>query len=87
MSLEDIALPRFESSSCDGFKIEDLKPGDRKAGGGEGIRTPDPMVANHVLCQLSYRPWIFPARECGRKKEPHFRGVRSVSTVDALRAV
>jgi hypothetical protein len=25
-------------------------------GGGEGIRTPDPMVANHVLCQLSYTP-------------------------------
>jgi hypothetical protein len=27
-------------------------------GGGEGIRTPDPMVANHVLCQLSYTPLI-----------------------------
>jgi hypothetical protein len=26
------------------------------AGGGEGTRTPDPMVANHVLCQLSYTP-------------------------------
>ena len=25
-------------------------------GGGEGTRTPDPMVANHVLCQLSYTP-------------------------------
>jgi hypothetical protein len=25
-------------------------------GGGEGSRTPDPMVANHVLCQLSYTP-------------------------------
>lgn len=29
---------------------------DRSLGGGEGIRTPDPMVANHVLCQLSYTP-------------------------------
>ena len=29
---------------------------DRSFGGGEGIRTPDPMVANHVLCQLSYTP-------------------------------
>ena len=29
---------------------------DRKAGGGEGIRTPDPRVANAVLCQLSYTP-------------------------------
>jgi hypothetical protein len=26
-------------------------------GGGEGTRTPDPMVANHVLCQLSYTPF------------------------------
>ena len=25
-------------------------------GGGEGIRTPDPRVANAVLCQLSYTP-------------------------------
>ena len=30
------------------------------AGGGEGIRTPDPMVANHVLCQLSYTPESLP---------------------------
>ena len=29
---------------------------DRIAGGGEGIRTPDPRVANAVLCQLSYAP-------------------------------
>ena len=27
-----------------------------KLGGGEGIRTPDPRVANAVLCQLSYTP-------------------------------
>ena len=26
------------------------------SGGGEGIRTPDPRVANAVLCQLSYTP-------------------------------
>jgi hypothetical protein len=25
-------------------------------GGPEGIRTPDPLVANQVLSQLSYRP-------------------------------
>ncbi len=30
------------------------------AGGGEGIRTPDPRVANAVLCQLSYTPEAFP---------------------------
>ena len=28
----------------------------RSSGGGEGIRTPDPRVANAVLCQLSYTP-------------------------------
>ena len=28
-------------------------------GGGEGIRTPDPRVANAVLCQLSYTPKQF----------------------------
>ena len=27
-----------------------------RSGGGEGIRTPDPRVANAVLCQLSYTP-------------------------------
>src|SRR5689334_18659357 len=30
------------------------------AGGGEGIRTPDPRVANAVLCQLSYAPDSLP---------------------------
>ena len=30
--------------------------GNRQVGGGEGIRTPDPRVANAVLCQLSYAP-------------------------------
>ncbi len=29
---------------------------NRIAGGPEGIRTPDPLVANQVLSQLSYRP-------------------------------
>ena len=33
--------------------------------GGEGIRTPDPMVANHVLCQLSYTPWATPKTALG----------------------
>ena len=33
--------------------------------GGPGeVRTPDPMVANHVLSQLSYRP-IFPYNHTG----------------------
>jgi hypothetical protein len=37
----------------------DLPIGNLKSamfGGGEGIRTPDPRVANAVLCQLSYTP-------------------------------
>ena len=32
-------------------------------GGGEGIRTPDPRVANAVLCQLSYTPDKFEISE------------------------
>ena len=38
------------------FKIAD-------SGGGEGIRTPDPRVANAVLCQLSYTPDKFEISE------------------------
>ena len=42
-------------------KFEITNPGSDRAahpkpGGGEGIRTPDPRVANAVLCQLSYTP-------------------------------
>ena len=33
-----------------------MKPEIADPGGGEGIRTPDPRVANAVLCQLSYTP-------------------------------
>ena len=33
-------------------------------GGGEGIRTPDPRVANAVLCQLSYTPDTLPIGDC-----------------------
>ncbi len=30
-------------------------------GGAEGIQTPDPLIANQVLYQLSYSPiiWVF----------------------------
>ena len=51
----NIWLPTFKSSSFelahrqfDAIRIA--------SGGGEGIRTPDPRVANAVLCQLSYTP-------------------------------
>jgi hypothetical protein len=72
MFVQDIWLPPFEDSSSDrGLKFRPIlrseisnlrSPGtDRRdsspgAGGGEGIRTPDPRVANAVLCQLSYTP-------------------------------
>jgi hypothetical protein len=42
----------------------DSQPRDSD-GGGEGTRTPDPMVANHVLCQLSYTPK--PTSKCSRR--------------------
>jgi hypothetical protein len=45
-------LNHFKSEIGD-FK---LKFAIADPGGGEGIRTPDPRVANAVLCQLSYTP-------------------------------
>jgi hypothetical protein len=41
-------------SQISDFKFQNHQHG---IGGGEGTRTPDPMVANHVLCQLSYTPF------------------------------
>jgi hypothetical protein len=48
--------PYLEGSSFDYLrsKISNLR--SPEPGGGEGIRTPDPRVANAVLCQLSYTP-------------------------------
>jgi hypothetical protein len=52
-----IGLPPIECSSIDCLKNRQLAIANRQyLGGGEGSRTPDPMVANHVLCQLSYTP-------------------------------
>ena len=39
-------------------------------GGGEGIRTPDPRVANAVLCQLSYAPISISEMVAGAGFEP-----------------
>src|ERR1700694_5372075 len=44
-------------------------------GGGEGIRTPDPRVANAVLCQLSYTPdnianWRLPIANFNYRSAP-----------------
>jgi hypothetical protein len=47
---------RFFKSEISDFEISDLKPEITDPGGGEGTRTPDPRVANAVLCQLSYTP-------------------------------
>jgi hypothetical protein len=52
-----IGLLPIECSSIDCLKNRQLAIANRQyLGGGEGSRTPDPMVANHVLCQLSYTP-------------------------------
>ena len=57
MSLPNISLPSFENSSYGPVSIRQSAIENRQCrGGGEGSRTPDPMVANHVLCQLSYTP-------------------------------
>ena len=34
--------------------------GRKPGGGGEGIRTPDPLLAKQVLSRLSYTPWRNP---------------------------
>ena len=50
-------LPRFECSSLRQiFNPYSAIANQQYPGGGEGIRTPDPRVANAVLCQLSYTP-------------------------------
>src|SRR2546428_544824 len=57
MLLLNISLPSFESSSYEPGLNRQSAIADRQCpGGGEGIRTPDPRVANAVLCQLSYTP-------------------------------
>ena len=40
------------------WRVPDVATGTRRGvpSGAEGIRTPDPLVANQVLSQLSYRP-------------------------------
>src|SRR4030095_15145254 len=60
-STTTLALPNSdkrkpEHARSPNHSLSDLCRRRRVDGGGEGIRTPDPMVANHVLCQLSYTP-------------------------------
>lgn len=54
-SIQNGLVP-FEGSSFIANLRSNLKFQIAKPGGGEGIRTPDPRVANAVLCQLSYTP-------------------------------
>jgi hypothetical protein len=45
----------FNARKCSSAQVSPLNI-VAGVGGGEGIRTPDPRVANAVLCQLSYAP-------------------------------
>jgi hypothetical protein len=60
MSSPDIRLPHLEGSSFDEANRQSSIANLPCHGGGEGIRTPDPRVANAVLCQLSYTPDSLP---------------------------
>src|SRR5206468_10965797 len=48
-----------------------------RTSGADGIRTHDPLLANHVLCQLSYRP----------RDESRYARVGRVGHVASLRAL
>ena len=43
-----------------GVNTPTLGTGMKPGGGGEGIRTPDPLLAKQVLSRLSYTPWRNP---------------------------
>jgi hypothetical protein len=61
----DVIRLLLECSSFDLSSNRQSAIGNRQSvGGGEGSRTPDPMVANHVLCQLSYTPEALPIANC-----------------------
>ena len=56
MSIIDIRLPRLRVQVSRRRQSAIINRIGQGIGGGEGIRTPDPRVANAVLCQLSYAP-------------------------------
>ena len=56
LAIECSTLVAFTSDTAKIALVTIGNPKSAMLGGGEGIRTPDPMVANHVLCQLSYTP-------------------------------
>ena len=56
---------RLSKSTNDEMIVKTCYNRSQVAGGGEGTRTPDPMVANQVLCQLSYTPHCFQSMKIG----------------------
>jgi hypothetical protein len=56
MSSPTIWLPRLSAQVSNYVNRQSSIANGQCIGGGEGIRTPDPRVANAVLCQLSYAP-------------------------------
>jgi hypothetical protein len=75
-----------------GLENSSFKRANQCHGGGEGIRTPDPMVANHVLCQLSYTPdkiadFRFLIADCSMSTNQHKIGNRKSAIENQLRLV
>src|ERR1051325_4895602 len=56
MSNFNISLPNLKAQVSARVNRQSSIANRQCIGGGEGIRTPDPRVANAVLCQLSYAP-------------------------------
>src|SRR5215212_2199551 len=56
MSAQLLTLTVRHLKPHDGYNRQLAITKSEMLGGGEGIRTPDPRVANAVLCQLSYAP-------------------------------
>ena len=56
--LESPALLRAQTQAGISRQVQVVNERRRSSalGGDEGIRTPDPLVANQMLCQLSYAP-------------------------------
>jgi hypothetical protein len=70
MSLLNISLPTLKAQVSARANRQSAK----FPGGGEGIRTPDPRVANAVLCQLSYAPDSPEIRDLNLRSQNWLRG-------------
>ena len=56
----NVSLPNLKAQVSAHVNRQSSIANQHCIGGGEGIRTPDPRVANAVLCQLSYAPDSLP---------------------------